>query len=285
MRITRTIAEARAALRELRSEGQIVGLVPTMGALHAGHASLVRAACAQSDLVAVSIFVNPTQFAPNEDFAKYPRTWEDDCALLKRERVNLLFAPSTQEMYPDGASTFIEVVGLSGRLDGASRPGHFHGVATVVAKLFQIIQPAKAFFGQKDAAQIAVLRRMVRDLDFNLELVVCPTVREPDGLALSSRNRYLSPDERRQALVLSRALRRTEEQAAQGITGSEQLVRAAFAVFAEEPEVRVDYCKVVNPDTLEDVADSAGGALVAVAAFVGTTRLIDNIVLHPAGHH
>ncbi|MBV8674122.1 MAG: pantoate--beta-alanine ligase [Acidobacteriaceae bacterium] len=285
MRITRTIAEARAALRELRSEGQIVGLVPTMGALHAGHASLVRAACAQSDLVVVSIFVNPTQFAPNEDFAKYPRTWEDDCALLKRERVNLLFAPSTQEMYPDGASTFIEVVGLSGRLDGASRPGHFHGVATVVAKLFQIIQPAKAFFGQKDAAQIAVLRRMVRDLDFNLELVVCPTVREPDGLALSSRNRYLSPDERRQALVLSRALRRTEEQAAQGITGSEQLVRAAFAVFAEEPEVRVDYCKVVNPDTLEDVADSAGGALVAVAAFVGTTRLIDNIVLHPAGHH
>lgn len=285
MRITRTIAEARAALRELRSEGQIVGLVPTMGALHAGHASLVRAACAQSDLVVVSIFVNPTQFAPNEDFAKYPRTWEDDCALLKRERVNLLFAPSTQEMYPDGASTFIEVVGLSGRLDGASRPGHFHGVATVVAKLFQIIQPTKAFFGQKDAAQIAVLRRMVRDLDFNLELVVCPTVREPDGLALSSRNRYLSPDERRQALVLSRALRRTEEQAAQGITGSEQLVRAAFAVFAEEPEVRVDYCKVVNPDTLEDVADSAGGALVAVAAFVGTTRLIDNIVLHPAGHH
>ena len=285
MRITRTIAEARAALRELRSEGQIVGLVPTMGALHAGHASLVRAACAQSDLVVVSIFVNPTQFAPNEDFAKYPRTWEDDCALLKRERVNLLFAPSTQEMYPDGASTFIEVVGLSGRLDGASRPGHFRGVATVVAKLFQIIQPTKAFFGQKDAAQIAVLRRMVRDLDFNLELVVCPTVREPDGLALSSRNRYLSPDERRQALVLSRALRRTEEQAAQGITGSEQLVRAAFAVFAEEPEVRVDYCKVVNPDTLEDVADSAGGALVAVAAFVGTTRLIDNIVLHPAGHH
>ena len=281
MQITRTVAETRTALRDSRSEGRVIGLVPTMGALHAGHVSLVRAARSQCDRVAVSIFVNPTQFGPNEDFAKYPRTWETDCALLEREGVDLLFTPSPEEMYPKGASTFIEVAGVSDRLDGASRPGHFRGVATVVAKLFQIVDPDKAYFGQKDAAQVAVLRRMVRDLNFSTGLVVCPTVREPDGLALSSRNRYLSSEERKQALVLSRALWRVEEQATRGITNPAQLVRSALTALAEEPKIRIDYCKVVDPETLEDVADLSAGALVALAAFVGTARLIDNVVLPP----
>jgi len=281
MRIAKTIAETRAAVRELRAAGRIVGLVPTMGALHAGHLSLVRAAREQCDAVVVSIFVNPTQFGPNEDFAKYPRTWDTDCALLEREGADLIFAPDAGEMYAAGASTFVEVEGVSDRLDGASRPGHFRGVATVVAKLFLIVAADKAFFGQKDAAQVAVLRKMVRDLNFDVELVVCPTVREADGLALSSRNRYLSAEERRQALVLSRALRRIQEQVAEGVVESAPLVREALAVLAEQPAVRVDYCRIVDPSSLEDVAEVSGGALVAVAAWVGTTRLIDNVVIEP----
>src|SRR3954453_22360000 len=204
MQVLATVPEMRAACAALRQGGQSLGLVPTMGALHAGHIALVRAASAQCEIVAASIFVNPTQFAPNEDFAKYQRTFEQDCALLQEEGVALVFAPQPEEMYPAGGSSFVEVEGIGDRLDGASRPGHFRGVATVVAKLLHIVAPHKAFFGQKDAAQVAVLRRMVRDLNFDLELVVCPTVREPDGLALSSRNRYLSPEERTRALVLSR---------------------------------------------------------------------------------
>ncbi len=280
MRISKTIAETRAALRELRAAGGRVGLVPTMGALHAGHVSLVRAAREQCDAVVVSIFVNPTQFGPNEDFAKYPRTWDADCALLEREGVDLVFAPGAEEMYPVGASTFVEVEGVSDRLDGVSRPGHFRGVSTVVAKLFHIVAPDKAFFGQKDAAQVAVLRRMVRDLNFDLELVVCPTVREADGLALSSRNRYLSAEERKEAPVLSRALRRIEERVSQGVVESAALIREAQAVLAAEAGVRVDYFRIVDPGSLDDVADVRGGALVAVAAVVGTTRLIDNVMIH-----
>jgi pantoate--beta-alanine ligase len=281
MRISKTIAETRAAVRELRAAGRTVGLVPTMGALHAGHVSLVRAARKQCDAVVVSLFVNPTQFGPNEDFAKYPRTWDSDCALLEREGVELVFAPGAEEMYPVGASTFVEVECVSDRLDGASRPGHFRGVATVVAKLFHIVAPDKAFFGQKDAAQVAVLRKVVRDLNFDLELVVCPTVREADGLALSSRNRYLSAEERGQALVLSRALQRVEERIAQGVLESAALIREAQAVLAAEAGVRVDYLRIVDPSSLEDVADVHGGALVAVAAVVGMTRLIDNVVIEP----
>jgi pantoate--beta-alanine ligase len=275
-----TAAETHAALRELRARGLSVGLVPTMGALHQGHLSLVRAARASCDAVVVSIFVNPTQFGPNEDFAKYPRTFEADCAALEREGVELIFAPTAEEMYPPGASTFVDVEGVSGRLDGASRPGHFRGVATVVAKLFHIVEPDKAFFGQKDAAQVAVLKKMVRDLNFGLELVVCPIVREPDGLAMSSRNRYLSPEDRRRALVLSRALREVERMVGDGVTQARDLIAGVQAVLATEPQVRVDYCKVVDPETLEDVADAPRGALVAVAAFVGTTRLIDNFCFH-----
>jgi pantoate--beta-alanine ligase len=279
MRVTKTISETRAALRELRRQGRSIGFVPTMGALHMGHVSLVRAARGQCDSVVVSIFVNPTQFGPNEDFAKYPRTWEADYALLESEGVDLVFAPVAEEMYPADSSTFVEVEDISDRLDGVSRPGHFRGVATVVAKLFHIVGPDKAFFGQKDAAQVAVLRRMVRDLNFDLELVVCPIVREADGLALSSRNRYLSADERKQALVLSRALRLIKEMAAHGVVNSDALIAAALAVVAEEPAVRVDYCRIVNRETLEDVPNVGTGALVAVAAVVGTTRLIDNVLI------
>ena len=281
MRIVSTIAEARGAVRALRTNGRSIGLVPTMGALHAGHVSLVRAAREQCDAVVVSIFVNPTQFGPNEDFAKYPRTWDADCALLESEGVDLILAPIATEMYPAGASTFVEVEGVSDRLDGASRPGHFHGVSTVVAKLFHIVSPDKAFFGQKDAAQVAVLRKMVRDLNFDLELVVCPTVREADGLALSSRNRYLSVEERRQALVLSRALQRVEERVVQGVLDAATLIDDALAVLASEPGIRLDYFKVVDPDTLEDVADVRNSALAAIAVFVGPTRLIDNAVIAP----
>jgi len=250
-----------------------------MGALHEGHLSLVRAARAACDAVVVSIFVNPTQFGPNEDFAKYPRTFGEDCAALEREGVHLVFAPAAEEMYLGSASTYVDVEGVSERLDGASRPGHFRGVATVVAKLFNIVQPDKAFFGQKDAAQVAVLKKMVRELNFGLDLVVCPIVREPDGLAMSSRNRYLSAGERAQALVLSRALREAEQLVKEHVTSARELLAAAAAVMAGEPGVRVDYLRVVNPDTLEDVADVRDSALVAVAAFVGTTRLIDNLLL------
>jgi pantoate--beta-alanine ligase len=282
LQIARTISEMRTALRELRRRGLSVGLVPTMGALHEGHLSLVRAARAACDAVVVSIFVNPTQFGPNEDFAQYPRTFEADCAALEREGVELVFAPSAEEMYPQGASSFVDVEGVSERLDGASRPGHMRGVATVVAKLFHIVEPNRAFFGQKDAAQVAVIRKMVRDLNFGLELVVCPIVREPDGLAMSSRNRYLSVEERRQALALSRAVREVERLAGSGVTAARDLIAAAEAVLAREPLVRVDYCRVVDADTLEDVADVGRGALVAVAAFVGTTLLIDNGTARPA---
>ena len=193
----------------------------------------------------------------------------------------MVFGPDAAEIYPPGASAVVEVAGISDRLDGVSRPGHFVGVATVVAKLFNIVQPDHAFFGQKDAAQVAVLRRMVRDLHFNLELIVCPIVREPDGVAMSSRNRYLSADERQQALVLHRALRRVEAEIAAGVVESQPLIDAGFAVLADEPEIRVDYFSIVDPNTLEDVPDVTAGALVAVAAAVGLTRLIDNVLIPP----
>lgn len=278
LQIAATIAEARAALRDLRARGFTIGLVPTMGALHEGHLSLVRAAKAACDAVVASIFVNPTQFGPHEDFAKYPRTFDADCAALQREGVAFAFAPSAEEMYSPAAATFVNVEGLSTRLDGASRPGHFRGVATVVAKLFNIIAPDKAFFGQKDAAQVAVLRKMVRDLNFPLELVVCPIVREPDGLAMSSRNLYLSPEQRGHALVLSRTLHEVERIAHTGVTASQDLLSSAHAALASVPEVRLDYLRIVNPDTLENVADISQGALIAIAAFVGSTRLIDNLL-------
>jgi pantoate--beta-alanine ligase len=279
MLVLKTIAESRGACTRIRAAGKSLGLVPTMGSLHEGHLSLVRAAQASCDAVAVSIFVNPTQFGPKEDFAAYPRSLEEDCRILEAAGVDLVFAPSAEEMYPAGASTFVAVSGLSERLDGASRPGHFRGVATVVAMLFHIFSPERAFFGQKDAAQVAVLRKMVRDLHFSVLLDVCPTVREPDGLALSSRNRNLNGEQRRQALVLSRALLAVEKQFQHGERDSRKLLSEALRVLAEEPAIQLDYCTIVDPATLEDVPDVSRGALVAVAARVGATRLIDNVLL------
>jgi len=280
MELLRTVAELRQWSREQRSGGNPVGLVPTMGALHAGHASLIRAAAVSCGPVAVSIFVNPTQFGPNEDYARYPRTFEADCALAQAEGADAVFAPTVEELYPVGAATFVEVEGLSSRLDGASRPGHFRGVATVVAKLLIAAEPDRAFFGQKDAAQVAVVRRMVADLRLPAEIVVCPIVREPDGLALSSRNLFLSAAERVQALVLSRAIRQAEALAAAGERRSSALVAAARKTFAAVPEVRIDYIAAVDWATLDPVEIAAPGTLFAVAARVGHTRLIDNTILN-----
>ncbi len=292
MQILSTIAALRRARKQLDEAGRSLALVPTMGALHQGHLSLVRAAKATGNAVAVSIFVNPTQFGPNEDYTSYPRTLEADRALLAAEGVDLVFAPSAEEMYPQGATTSVHVGGISERLDGASRPGHFDGVATIVAKLFHLVEPQQAFFGQKDAAQIAVLRAMVRDLNFPVALAVCPIVREPDGLAMSSRNRYLSPAEREQALVLSRALRSVEALVPGSADprsagpdapepGTGPLLEAAQRVVAGEPAVRVDYLAAVDPATLLPVEAVRSETLFAVAAYVGSTRLIDNVVLAP----
>ena len=284
MEILRTVEELRRWSRAARRsagahEDCVVGLVPTMGALHAGHGSLIQAATKSCGHVAVSIFVNPAQFGPNEDYAKYPRSFAADCELAAAAGAAAVFAPAVEEMYPEGAATFVDVEGLSGRLDGASRPGHFRGVATVVTKLLVASEPDKAFFGQKDAAQVAVLRRMTRDLRLGTEIVVCPIVREADGLAMSSRNAYLSAGEREQARALSRAVHLVEALVKQGERRAEALIAAARAMLAVDAAIRVDYVELVNGDTLEPVQMAAPGTLFAVAAWVGATRLIDNAIL------
>lgn len=281
MKLVKTIEEMRAFRKATRKNSKRFGLVPTMGALHEGHLSLVRAARDKSDIVAVSIFVNPTQFGPQEDFAKYPRNLESDCALLQREHVDVIFAPSVEDMYPAGAATWVTVEGMSDRLRGRSRPGHFRGVTTVVSKLFHIIEPDAAFFGQKDAAQVAIIRRMVRDLNMPVSVEVCPIIRESDGLALSSRNAYLNPGERKSALVLYRSLRRAQELFDRGERESAKLIATAKQEFAKEPSARLDYFDIVDPDSLESIRAISKRALIAVAAYVGNTRLIDNIVVNP----
>jgi pantoate--beta-alanine ligase len=280
MRVITTVGEMQRAGKELRRTSEL-GFVPTMGALHAGHLSLVERARAENGAVAASIFVNPTQFAAGEDYDVYPRTFEDDCAKLETAGVELLFAPSAAEMYPVSATTFVEVAKVGDRLDGASRPGHFRGVATVVSKLFHIVGPDRAYFGQKDAAQVAVLRSMVRDLNFGVELVVCPTMREADGLAMSSRNRNLSAEERREALVLHEALERAVLLRRAGNDDAAALRDAMLETLHESGKVRVDYAAVVDADTLLPVVETRHGALLAVAAWVGKTRLIDNVLLEP----
>jgi len=281
MKTINTTREMRSAARDLRSQRARLGLVPTMGALHEGHLSLVRAAKAKSDVVAVSIFVNPTQFGPREDFARYPRNLEKDCELLEREGVEFVFAPTVEEVYQRGAVTWVTVEGLSDRLCGKSRPGHFRGVATVVAKLFNIVEPDVAFFGQKDAAQVAVIKRMVRDLNMAVQIEICPIVREPDGLALSSRNAYLSPDERKMALVLHASLQRAQKLFNEGERNAAKLAAEAKKAFVWQPAVKLDYLDIVDPNGLEPLETLNQKSLVAVAAFVGNTRLIDNILLEP----
>lgn len=279
MKICKTIEDMRLACESLRRTGRRLGLVPTMGALHEGHLSLVRAARESCDAVAASIFVNPAQFGANEDLATYPRNFERDCELLEKEKVDLVFAPAVEEMYPGGAVTWVTVEGLSDKLDGRSRPGHFRGVATVVAKLFHIVTPEAAFFGQKDAVQVGIIRRMVRDLNLPVEIVACPIVREADGLAMSSRNVYLNAQERKQALVLYRSLMRVKELWKAGEKDSEKLAQASREEVDREPAVRLDYFELVDAGTLEPVREPSAGTLVAVAAWVGSTRLIDNILL------
>jgi pantoate--beta-alanine ligase len=283
MKICRTIDDMRVASREARQTKKRLGFVPTMGALHEGHLSLVRAAKAKSDVVAVSIFVNPLQFGPSEDLAKYPRSFERDRELLEKEAVDFLFAPKPEEMYPAGAVTYVTVEGLSEKLCGKSRPSHFRGVTTVVAKLFHIVEPDLAFFGQKDAAQTTIIRRMVRDLNLPVEIIACPIVREPDGLAMSSRNAYLNPQERKSALVLHRALTQLKNRFDQGQRNAATLTQTARGVLAMESTVRLDYLEIVDPATLDPMQELTSPALVAVAAFVGTTRLIDNILLPKPG--
>jgi pantoate--beta-alanine ligase len=279
MKICNTIEEMRSACREAKRGGKRLGFVPTMGALHEGHLSLVRAATVSCDAVAASIFVNPLQFGPREDLQKYPRDFDRDRALLEKESVELLFAPSVEEMYPPGAITWVAVGGLSDRLDGHSRPGHFRGVTTVVAKLFHIVEPDAAYFGQKDAAQLAIIRRMVRDLNFPVEIVAGPIVREADGLAMSSRNAYLNPQQRKQALVLHRSLLRVKKLWEGGERDLATLLAAGREEVAREDSMRLDYFEIVDAGSLESVVEVADGALVAVAAFLGTTRLIDNVAL------
>ncbi|HEY1940378.1 MAG TPA: pantoate--beta-alanine ligase [Candidatus Angelobacter sp.] len=284
MLILTSAAEVTAVSKEARHSGKRVGFVPTMGALHEGHLSLVRTARAQSDVVVASVFVNPRQFGPTEDFSRYPRNAEKDSAMLAAEKTDYLFLPSVEEMYPPGAISWVTVEGLSEKLDGRSRPGHFRGVTTVVAKLFNIVQPDFAFFGQKDAAQVAIINKMVQDLNFDIKIIVCPIVREADGLAMSSRNAYLNPEQRKQGLVLYRSLMRVQTLADRGESSSTRLRVAGEQVMAEEPAVKLDYFEIVNRNTLEPIADISGGALVAVAANVGGTRLIDNIVLTGKGN-
>lgn len=279
MKIIQTIEAMHGASREARAHGKRVGFVPTMGALHDGHLSLIRTAKARCDVVAVSIFVNPLQFGPTEDLAKYPRPFERDRELLEKEGASFLFTPSAEEMYPKGAVTYVTVEGLSEKLCGRSRPGHFRGVTTVVSKLFHIVEPDAAFFGQKDAAQAAIIRRMVRDLNFSIEIVVCPIVREKDGLAMSSRNAYLTPDQRKSALILHRTLAAINAAFDRGEKNAARLIEVGRQTITAEPTAKLDYLEIVGPDTLDPVSEIKNTALVAIAAIVGTTRLIDNILL------
>ena len=276
MKLLSTIRETRSACRSLRTApATTVGLVPTMGALHEGHLSLVRAARQSCDHVVVSVFVNPTQFGPNEDLDRYPRSLENDCALLDAEGVDLVFAPTAIEMYPSGAlGTSVDPGELGNRLDGRSRPGHFRGVATVVSKLFHIIDPDRAFFGQKDAAQVAVLRAMVRDLDLPAQMMVCPTVRDQDGLALSSRNRFLTAEQRRTALALSQALACAARSIKEGERRAATLIER-MRTHLSSPQLRIDYVEIVDGETLLPQDQVGSESLLAVAAFLGETRLID----------
>ncbi len=285
MEVTRTIAETRRVLDRVRVDGRSVALVPTMGALHDGHISLVRNAITlpqdsrRKVFVTVSIFVNPTQFGPSEDFEKYPRNVDCDAERCMREGVDLIFAPSAREMYPEGFNTWVEVAGLADRFEGAVRPGHFRGVTTVCAKLFNIVQPDRAYFGMKDYQQLKVIQKMVRDLNMPLEIVPIETVREPDGLAMSSRNAYLSPSERSSALVLSRALAHARSLFDSGERRARCLQEEVAKLILGEPGVRMDYAEVVDAESLEPIDTITRAAVVLIAARVGNTRLIDNTVL------
>ena len=283
MEIIRTISWMKETVRQARAENHFVGLVPTMGALHEGHLSLIRRARGDCSRVYASIFLNPTQFGPNEDLSKYPRTFERDVEQLTDAGVDILFAPDAKEIYPAGFSSYVNVEGLSERLEGKSRPGHFRGVATVVLKLFEIMQPQFAYFGRKDAQQVRILQQMATDLNLNVEIVVCPIVREPDGLALSSRNTYLNPEERRVATALRRALDEARREFDAGTRDALQLQTTIRRVLSNEPLARIDYVEIVDSETFEPVASIGPRPVYALlAVFIGKTRLIDNLLIEPA---
>ncbi len=276
MYVVETIAEVRRIRRELKGSW---GLVPTMGYLHQGHLSLVERARQENDYVGVSVFVNPTQFGPNEDLAAYPRDLPRDLALLEAAGADLVWAPPVAEVYPSGFQTYVTVEEVTKVLEGAARPGHFRGVATVVAKLFNVFQPDRAYFGQKDAQQVVVIRQMARDLNFPLEIVVCPTVREPDGLAMSSRNVYLTPEQRAAAPVLYRALCAARDAWQAGEYDGDRLRQIMRAVLDAEPLARTEYVSAADPVTLQELGDASGGVLLSMAVRIGKARLIDNLLL------
>ena len=281
METIRTVSWMKESSRLARAENKIVGLVPTMGALHAGHMSLVDRAKRECTQVITSIFVNPTQFGPKEDLAKYPRTFESDAQKLATAGVDALFAPQLADIYPPNFRTYVNVEGLSDRLEGRSRPGHFKGVATVVLKLFEIVQPAYAYFGRKDAQQVRVISQMVRDLNLDVEIVICPIVREPDGLALSSRNVYLNPDERKSALVLNRALTAARDELAFGTRDALSIQSTIQKIFAAEPQAQLDYAEIVDADTFDPITRISKPTYILLAATIGKTRLIDNLYVEP----
>lgn len=283
MIIANTIEEVRAQVREWRKEGLTIGLVPTMGYLHEGHASLVDKAVTECDRVVASDFVNPTQFGPGEDLEAYPRDFERDCALLEAHGCDMVFHPEVDEMYPQGGGTtdtFIEILSeMPKQLCGVTRPIHFRGVCTVMGKLFNIVTPDKAFFGQKDAQQLAIIKHMVRDLNFGIEIIGCPIVREEDGLAISSRNTYLNPEERKAALILSQSVKLAKDMVAGGERDSETVLEAMRAHIEANPLARIDYVSAVDGITMLPVSELSDGVLVAMAVYIGKTRLIDNFTV------
>lgn len=279
MKTVEKIIMIKREIAALKSQGKQIGFVPTMGYLHDGHLSLVRESLKKTDITVVSIFVNPTQFSPQEDFNHYPRDRNHDFAILEKEGVDYLFVPSVEEMYPEGYRTYVEVQGLQDRLCGRSRPGHFRGVCTVVLKFFHIVQPDMAFFGQKDAQQAAILKRMTNDLDLDVQVEVLPIVRDRDGLALSSRNVNLNPEERKAALVLSRSLNEARRLIDRGERDSALLIQKIQSLILSEPYTRIDYVEIVNMDMLQAVSKVKGKCMIALAVYVGKTRLIDNTIV------
>jgi pantoate--beta-alanine ligase len=279
MEIAETIDKTRKIIAQAKSAGKKIGLVPTMGALHEGHLSLIKAARKQCGFVAVSIFVNPTQFGPGEDLAKYPRPFDADVKACKESGVDIVFAPTDKEMYPEKNITWVNVEKLSEPLCGKSRPGHFRGVATVCAKIFNIVQPDIAFFGQKDAQQVIIVQRMAADLNMPLKIIVCPTIREKDGLAMSSRNKYLNTRERKDAALLYASLQEAEMLIGAGVRKSGELVREMGKILEISKQIKVEYISIVNAQTLDELDEVKGKALIALAVKLGSTRLIDNIML------
>lgn len=277
MKVVKTIKEVREIVSEWKKQGLTVGLVPTMGYLHEGHQSLIRRSD-ENDRTVVSVFVNPIQFGPNEDFAAYPRDLERDTKKCEEAGADLIFAPEASEMYAEDFSSFVDMTGPTDELCGLRRPGHFRGVCTVVSKLFNIVTPDRAYFGQKDAQQLAVIRRMVRDLSFGIEIVGCPIIREEDGLAKSSRNTYLSPDERKAAVIISQSLKAGQEMIEKGETDTAKILDSITAMIESEPLAKIDYTKAVDADSIEPVDTVSGRVLVAAAVYIGKTRLIDNFI-------